>query len=444
MIEFVRAHVGLAIVGAIFCAALVVLSGMAILMRRAGLSLKPLGWFAGIMALVLLPQAIGHSLNAYMAPPGTAPNNADNSSPRSPATERIDYSDEQKLFRAKAAGVIAIDGRAAASGILHGADQPKYFVLPSGETLLIGRFANTADARNAIDRFLAEARLSAHGRSDGAGGFSAQRGANDYVYARAYGNLFTVWSGPSPAAIAELQTLAGFTGSAPIDGARGGGRAEAPDWLNAKLSEVMSTGSGLAVVLAALATYLLMVVVYFFKGIAWATLESPASSRPAIDVAALRARLLAVNELPVPFKIEAGASDHQLIADWRYADAKWIDHARAHGMRRLHRIVLALDEPAKKVRVTDYQTAYDWSAGGGGAKLNWHFQAGVVFFQYEHQRVFGLQLDERGHFKPELSYAYTFNLQEMKAPIMRAVTQSGWSWQPVAWNAPAWLKWLTE
>lgn len=441
MIEFFRANLGLAIVGGIFCFSLLLLSGIALLMRRAGLSLKPLGWFAGFMALVLLPQLIGHSLNAYMTQPATAPANKTASASLAAAGE-IDYRNPQKLFGAKAAGVIAIDGRATASGILHPADQPKYYVLPGGETLLIGRFASPADARNAIERFLAEARLRDHGRSDGDGGFSAQRGANDIVYARAYGDLFTVWSGPSPAAISELQALAGFTGAA--NNVKLNQSADQPDWLNTSLTRVISTASGLAVILVSLGGYLLIVVGYFFKGIAWATRETPAANSQAANAAALRAKLLAVNDLDVPFKIEAGADDRQLIADWRYADAKWIDHARAHGLRRLHRIVLTFDEPAKKVRATDYQTAYDWSAGGAGAQLHWHFQSGVVFFQYEHQRVFGLQLDDQGQFKPELSYAYTFNLQEMKAPIKRAVIQSGWSWQPLAWNGPAWLKWLTE
>lgn len=68
----------------------------------------------------------------------------------------------------------------------------------------------------------------------------------------------------------------------------------------------------------------------------------------------------------------------------------------------------------------------------------------MSFFHYEHQRVFGLQLDDHGRFKPELSYAYTFNLQEMKAPIKQAILHSGWSWQPVPWLAPAGLRWLME
>lgn len=58
--------------------------------------------------------------------------------------------------------------------------------------------------------------------------------------------------------------------------------------------------------------------------------------------------------------------------------------------------------------------------------------------------VFGLQLDEQGRFKPELSYAYTFNLQEMKSPLVEAVTRAGWDWRPTTWQGPTWLRWLTE
>jgi hypothetical protein len=43
-----------------------------------------------------------------------------------------------------------------------------------------------------------------------------------------------------------------------------------------------------------------------------------------------------------------------------------------------------------------------------------------------------------------LSKAYTFNLQELKQPIIEAVTVSGWTWQPVMWDAPKRLRWLTE
>jgi hypothetical protein len=155
-------------------------------------------------------------------------------------------------------------------------------------------------------------------------------------------------------------------------------------------------------------------------------------------------RIESINASDIPFCIDRGERENELIATWRYGDAKWVDLARAHGMRRVHRIKLTLDESDHTVRATDFASNYDWSAGRGGASIEWKAMTGITFFHYEHRRVFGLQLDESGRLKPERSYAYTFNLQEMKTPLIDAVTQAGWNWRPVVCQGPKWLRWLTE
>ncbi|HTL78656.1 MAG TPA: hypothetical protein VL136_04545, partial [Candidatus Babeliales bacterium] len=77
-------------------------------------------------------------------------------------------------------------------------------------------------------------------------------------------------------------------------------------------------------------------------------------------------------------------------------------------------------------------------------RFNWNAARGIQFFEFEHRRVFGAQLDDSGKPTGEFSKAYTFNLQELKQPIIETVTNSGWTWQPVMWNAPRSLRWLTE
>ena len=79
-----------------------------------------------------------------------------------------------------------------------------------------------------------------------------------------------------------------------------------------------------------------------------------------------------------------------------------------------------------------------------GLRLDWKAATGIQFFAFERQRVLGAQLGADGRPTGELSKAYTFNLQELKAPLIEAVTQAGWRWQPLTWNAPASLRWLTE
>jgi hypothetical protein len=441
-------NTGLLIVVALLVGAGIVLSFVGLLMKRVGASLKPLYWFAGFMALIVLPQLAGHLINARMrsqAPTvtGSSKETTESHVDQENQARDLDYSNAQEFFGKRSPGLLVVDGRAAASGLLHLADNPKFFVLPGGETLLIGRFQDANQANRAVTQFWQESRLAGRARTDAEGGIIVERGPSDFVYARAYGNVFTAWSGPSPDAIEQLQIATGVQTSS-HSGFQNSGQVPKAEWLDDVLWRAGSSWTGLAIIVAVSAGYLLFIAAYFFKGIAWATRVDAKPVAHAVSAPALRERLLAVNVLDAPFRVEPGTNDNELIATWRYADAKWIDHARAHGMRRLHRIVLNLDEPRRKVRATDFATSFDWSAGQSGAALNWKFMTGVVLFQYEHQRVFGLQIDERGQFKPALSHSYTFDLQEMKSPLAAAVTQSGWIWQPVAWQSPHWLRWLTE
>jgi hypothetical protein len=117
---------------------------------------------------------------------------------------------------------------------------------------------------------------------------------------------------------------------------------------------------------------------------------------------------------------------------------------RVHKMRRTHKLVLGLDEPSHTARVLEYWSAFDASAGSNDLRFNWNAARGIQFFEFEHRRVFGAQLDDSGKPTGEFSKAYTFNLQELKQPIIETVTNSGWTWQPVMWNAPRSLRWLTE
>jgi hypothetical protein len=258
------------------------------------------------------------------------------------------------------------------------------------------------------------------------------------VYVLPLGTMLGVWTGPDDAAIRARMAAGRFfpPGGAPLAGG-GAGAAEAT---------APAGGPALPVPLQVAGALLLVgvYVVYFFKGASWAG-GAPAAAVSPVTAAELRARLTAINDLDVPFAVESASGDGALAVTWRYADAKWIDHARAHGMKRAHRVLLRLDEGDRTVRATDFVAGYDWSAGMDGARIEWRASAGITFFQHEHRRVFGLQVGPDGRLTPALSYAYTFNLQEMKSPLIAAVTQAGWAWKPVLWwNAPRWLRWLTE
>lgn len=252
-------------------------------------------------------------------------------------------------------------------------------------------------------------------------------------------NMVGIWTGKDDATIRNRMTAGGFR--IPRRAPLAATETSQPATKASATSE--NTDSFKFAFVGALAVYLFLIVLYFFKGAAWAGTYR-AKSSPPVTATELAARLDAINSLEVPFRIERGAQPNEFFATWRYADAKWLDLARARGMNRTFRIRMTLDERNGTVRATDYAASFDWSAGRGGADLEWKSSLGIVFFQYEHQRVVGLQLDEQGRFKPELSYAYTFNLNEMKSPLIEAVTHAGWNWRPTVWQGPTWLRWLTE
>jgi hypothetical protein len=294
--------------------------------------------------------------------------------------------------------------------------------LRNADTVMILRFRSSREAGGAVADYLRESGLESTAQSDGSGGFVI-RGSDSRVarvYARDNVLVVNTTLDPSPAGNATPQ-------KAKVD----------------PIKQWTASTTGKVIAASALLVYILFVAVYFLKGSAWATRIDAKRVDRALSANELRERLLALNAFDIPFRIEADG-DGEVSATWKYADAKWVDLARVHGIRRIHRIRMTLDEANRKVRATDFQAAYDWSAGGGGGSIAWKASTGIVLFQYEHQRVYGLQLDSEGRAKPELSYAYTFDLQEMKSPLVQAVTQSGWNWQPVAWQAPEWLRWLTE
>lgn len=167
-------------------------------------------------------------------------------------------------------------------------------------------------------------------------------------------------------------------------------------------------------------------------------LASWASAVPALagvrPVAAetLMRTLLDINRRDVPYALSRGSHGNEIIVDWRYADAKWLDLMRIHGMSKGYRLVLRLDEATHTVRAQDRYASFDWSAGRGPDLLGlaWNMSLGITFYEYRHERVFGLQFRDG---KPtfDLSYAYTFDLDELKQPMIEIVRHAGWNFRPV-------------
>lgn len=182
--------------------------------------------------------------------------------------------------------------------------------------------------------------------------------------------------------------------------------------------------------LAGLLVWCVIVAPQFGRVASWADGADPAPGAPVASAADLRQKLLALGREDLPFTVLAGSRPGELIVDWKYADARWTDLMSLRGMRRSHRLVLRLDEAARKVRSRDYETSLDWSADMDGGSLAWKGSLGVTLLKYAYEKSYGL-LIENGVPRLVPGYEYRFSLDEMKAPIVALAVGNGWHWRPV-------------
>ena len=412
-------------------------------MRRAGGSLKPLVFFFGFLAIIAVPQMAVHLLDAYVHARQSRQQSSEVTTANIaiPAASVLQPVSWNIVFGPNADPSLITDAKRGLDHILSDALEAKISFNAAGESALAARFKNDTDAATALNRYGSFFQFANVSGSD-AGGWTARRfdGQGEWNHVVAAGNELYAWSGSTKEnveanrvrALGPLQP----TATSAADGASPVSQATSKTPVSTRLASNWRAMTAFLVINLSLAVF------WFFKGSAWSVRQPAHPGVRAEPAALLRDRLLALNQQNVPVQVVA-APNESLEITWRYADAQWLDLMRAHKMRRTHKLVIALDEHSHTARVLEYWSAFDASAGLGDLRLDWTAARGMQFFEFEHRRVFGVQLDPSGMPSGELSKAYTFNLQELKQPIIEAVTASGWTWQPVMWNAPGKLEWLT-
>ncbi len=406
------------------------------MMGRSGASLRPLWWFAGFILLIGLPQFAAHL--------GIALATLRREAPRIEALHRLaaenDRSlrtaDARRLFGSDADPDLITDARPVVGEAFAAASAAQFATLPGGETVLLAQFDGHAAAERAwVDYLQITGLAQLGGVGDSQRGYAVNRPAGGRAFVLHDGNFVSVWTGADDGVIRARMNAAGFRvpRRAPLEGNPTPAIPPEP-----------GPGSGLPwpIVATLFASYLLLVVAYFFRGAAWAGSLPAKTSATRSGAYELADRLLSINALDVPYRIERGGDGKGLIATWRHTDAKWADLARIRGVQGTFRIHMNLDESSRVVRATDSAARVAWSAGADGASAEWKTSRGIVFFQRERQHACGLVLNERGEFRPAV-HEHSFRLEELKSPLIAAVHASGWTWRPTVWQGPAWLRWLT-
>jgi hypothetical protein len=166
-----------------------------------------------------------------------------------------------------------------------------------------------------------------------------------------------------------------------------------------------------------------------YRGGSWAAAIPSAPSVAPVPAETLRARLLAVNDLGLPFRVREERPGGRLVAEWRIVDACWLGLVEAGGLTKAHQVYLELDPGAHKVRTQDRDRTVSWSGGVARLGWSWSFFRGIDFFHYERGALVGLFFKD-GRWTTT-AYDYRFHLAEMKNPLIQAIVESGWTFAPV-------------
>jgi hypothetical protein len=443
-------------------------------MRAAGLSLRPIVWFVVFFGIIGVPQAavhVGAALGVVQKPAPWVPAStraalAADAARAADAAVRVDatplaadddalaaepapggprFRDAARVFGPDLRPAAVRDARGGFGGALAAATVAQVAFLDGHATVLAARFAGAEAARAARGRLLPLLGVAADAVPDGAA-VTVRRPVGDVARLAVAGPALFLWAAADDAALARrVAASAGAVRAA--DEAPVHAPADAIAARAAGGPRLVLTPARSAVMLLAM---LVAAVLWFFKGSAWAAREAPAAGARTLAAPALRARLLAASGPEALWAVTPGARPDELVVTWRYADARWLDLAGAHGLSRVHRLVLCLDEASHTVRVREQWSAWDASAGragaGVGARLAWQTSRGITFYETRREVTLGVSLDTlRGGPTPlGVGASIRFDAQALKAPFRQATREAGWTWQPLVWDAPPALRWATE
>ncbi len=404
--EVLTANPGLMIVLALLAGGTVVCALLAVPMWRAGVSLKPIVFFGGFFAIVVLPQFVGHL--ALAVKPGAAA-----AAPAAAAAQPLPGGVQQDWLPIYAP---RLPGLASAEGTQW----------PTGQSLVTLRFGSAEQAQQGLTGYLTLHQVAP----------TLDRGGNEVRGTRGLGGgvVHLLREGAAVHVSVALSDAALDALTAPASEAAPAPTAE--PLVPALQAAARLFRQHVLLQVAAVLALVLTASLWFFRASAWAASTAALPTATPLSATLLRERLLALHQSSFPVKVSS-EPDGGIAVTWDLADLRWLDFMGLKRLRRSHRLLLRLDESRRAVLVTEQWTVFEASAGTDAARLRWHTARGISFFQVEHERTFGVMLGPDGKPTGELSHRFRFNLQELKAPFITAATHAGWAWRPVVIDGAA-------
>ncbi len=289
----------------------------------------------------------------------------------------------------------------------------------AGGRMVAFRFAAPELARKGFAEL--EARIAARADVTSRSSFSA--GSN--LYARYSGAAVSglVWVSGTWLISVEAKDAAGV--EAVVRVSHAGGLSEAGGVGHSMLPGLLLAGAGVLVGL--------VLMIWLIRAILRGMAKPPVAGAPIVSRGELENRLLALNDQGKPYLVRRGP-EADLVVEWKFADAEWWGILAKAGVRKAYRLRLYVDEKAHRVGALDEFGEVDWSAGLLGApraQYSSSFFRGVQLVRRERGVAYGFKTPTGGGAGKVLDYR--FDIDEVKEPVIEAVTTSGWTYQPILW-----------
>jgi hypothetical protein len=146
----------------------------------------------------------------------------------------------------------------------------------------------------------------------------------------------------------------------------------------------------------------------------------------------LFSRLLALNDPSKPYRFYQG-TETDLLAEWKFVDAKWYGILNKSGLKQTYRALLFLDQERRSVRCFEESGMVSWNAGLQGMEPSLQYSSerfgGRILFKKSRGVGYGFK-DLKGG-SPGKVYDYSFDVNDIRDPMIDTVLKCGWEWVPV-------------
>ena len=157
-------------------------------------------------------------------------------------------------------------------------------------------------------------------------------------------------------------------------------------------------------------------------------IKRPEPGTAPVSKGQLTQRILGLGGKKVPFKITE-SDETDLLVELKVVDAEWYEIFAKAGLEKTYQILLLLDETKSEVRALEKIGEVSWKKGIptiSYAKSS--FQGRTIAYK-EFGTSYAFKEPKPSSFGKV--YEYSFDVNDVKDPLMDTITSSGWSYVPV-------------